>query len=193
MVWAAFAVVTTATLHAQPTIDHSGLDCMRPGEFVVVLSGIDPEDDVQTAKVYFGSSLYRDFYYVEMTYQDGGYVGILPQSAAETPQVIYYVEALDSAFNTARSREYDADVRGRCRQEPASAYFPGADPGINVGATASGASSIPPGFTAAGIAGTITAAGLASGVGGGIGAGTAVAVGAAVAAGAGGGVDDGRR
>lgn len=71
MVWAAFAVVTTATLHAQPTIDHSGLDCMRPGEFVVVLSGIDPEDDVQTAKVYFRSSLYRDFYYVEMTYQDG--------------------------------------------------------------------------------------------------------------------------
>ncbi len=95
---------------------------------------------------------------------------------------------MDSAFNTARSREYDADVRGRCRQEPASAYFPGANPSINVGATASGASSIPPWFTAAGIAGTITAAGLASGAGGGIGAGTAVAVGAAVAAGAGAGV-----
>ena len=48
----------------------------------------------------------------------------------------------------------------------------------------SGGSSIPPGFTAAGIAGTITAAGVMSGIGGGIGAGTAVAVGAAVAAGA---------
>ena len=158
---------------------------MRPGAFVVVLSGIDPEDDVQTAKVYFRSSLYRDFYYVEMTHQDGRYVGILPQPSDETPQVIYYIEALDSAFNTARSREYDADVRGRCRQEPATAYFPGGDPGITVGATVLGGSSIPPGFTAAGIAGTITAAGLASGAGGGIGAGTAVAVGAAAVAGAG--------
>ena len=88
-------------------------------------------------------------------------------------------------FNTARSQEYNADVRGRCRQESAAAYFPGGDPAITVGATGSGASSIPPGFTAAGIVGTITVAGLASGVGGGIGAGTAVAVGAAVAAGAG--------
>ncbi len=184
-VWTAFAFVTTATLHAQPRIDHSGLNCMRPGELVVVLSEIDPEGDIRTAKVYFRSSLYRDFYYVEMTYQDGRYVGILPQPSAETPRVIYYVEALDSAFNTARSREYDADVRGRCRQEPAAAYFPGGDPGITVGATAVGASSMPPGFMAVGIAGTITAAGLVSGVGGGIGAGTAVAVGAALAASAG--------
>ena len=78
VVWAAVTVVTATTLDAQPTIDHSGLNCVRPGEFVVVLSGIDPEDDVQTAKVYFRSSLYRDFYYVEMTHQDGRFVGILP-------------------------------------------------------------------------------------------------------------------
>lgn len=185
VVWTAVAVFTEATLHAQPIIEHSELDCMRQGEFVVVLSGIDPEDDVQTAKVYFRSSLYRDFYYVEMTYRDGQYVGILPQPSPETRQVIYYLEALDSAFSTARSREYDADVRGGCRQEPAAAYFPGGDPGITVGATVSGGSSIPPGFTVAGIIGTITAAGTVSGVGGGIGAATAVAVGSAVAAGAG--------
>ena len=188
VVWAVFAVVATATVHAQPTIDHSGLNCMRPGEFVVVLSGIDPGDDVQTAKVYFRSSLYRDFYYVEMTHQDDRYVGILPQPSAETLQIIYYVEALDSAFNIARSQEYDADVRGRCRQEPAAPYFPDGAPGITVGAMEAGASSIPPGFAAAGIVGTITAAGITSGVGGGIGAGTVVAVGAAVAAGAGAGV-----
>jgi hypothetical protein len=140
---------------------------MRPGEFVVVLSGIDPEDDVQTAKVYFRSSLYRDFYYVEMAYQEGRYVGILPQPSDETPKVIYYVEALDSAFNTARSREYDAEVRGRCRQESAAAYFPGGDAGITVGAIVSGGAPIPPGFTAAGIVGTVAATGLVSGVGGG--------------------------
>ena len=160
---------------------------MRPGEFVVVLSGIDPEDDVQTAKVYFRSSLYRDFYYVEMAYQEGRYVGILPQPSDETLKVIYYVEALDSSFNTARSPEYDAEVRGRCRQESAAAFFPGGDAGITVGATVSGGASIPPGFTAAGIVGTVSATGLVSGVGGGIGAGTAVAVGVAAAAAAGAG------
>lgn len=186
--WAVFAflVCRGAALEAQPTIDHSGLDCMRPGRFVVVLSGIDPEHDIQTAKVYFRSRLYRDFYYVEMTYRDGEFVGILPQPSEDTPAVVYYLEALDSAYNTTRSPEYEAEVEDRCRQEPAAAYFPGGDPGITVGATATGASSIPPGFAAFGIIRTITAAGVVSG--GGIGAGAAVAVGAAAAAGAGVGV-----
>lgn len=161
---------------------------MRPGRFVVVLSGIDPEDDIQTAKVYFRSRLYREFYYVEMTYRDGEFVAILPQPTDETPAVVYYLEALDSAYNTARTPEYEAEVQSRCRQEPAAAYFPGGDPGITVGATSAGASAFPPGFAAAGIVGTITAAGAAAGAGGGIGAGTAVAVGAAAAAGAGAGV-----
>ncbi len=185
--WLSLVVVPATNVAAQPTIVHSGLNCMRPGEFVVVLSGIDPGEDVETAKVYFRSSLYREFYYVEMTYQDGQYVGILPQPSEDTPKVIYYVEALDSAFNTARSREYEADIEGRCRQEPAAAYLPGGT-AITVGATLGGAPAIPPGFTAAGIVGTIAATGIASGVGSGIGAGTAVVVGAAAAAAGGAGL-----
>jgi hypothetical protein len=186
VLWAAFVVVPTTTLVAQPSIDHEGLSCMRPGEFVVVLSGIDP-DDVQTAKVYFRSRLFRDFYYVEMTYQDGQYVGILPQPSNETPQVVYYLEALDSAFNTARSPEYEADVEGGCRRDATAAYLPNGSVGITVGATVGGAAALPPGFTAAGIIGTIAATGIASGAGG-VGAGTAIAIGAAAAAAGGAGL-----
>ena len=170
---------------AQPTIEHPGIECIEPGKFAVVLSGIDPVDEVQTAKVYFRSSLYPDFYYVEMTRDADRFVGVLPQVAPETPEVVYYLEAIDTVFESARSREFLADVDD-CDDDPAAAYYTGSEPGIIVGATTAGSSALPPGFSAIGIVGTITAVGVSSGVGGGVGAGVAVAaaVGAAGVAGA---------
>jgi hypothetical protein len=169
-----------STAGAEPSIAHVGLECIEPGTFAAVLSGIDPEREIQTAKVYFRSSLYPDFYYVEMTFEGDRFVGVLPQASPETPQVIYYVEAVDSIFESARSPEFDPVVED-CDDDPAAAYLSGREPSIVVGATRAGASAIPPGFSAAGIVGTITAAGLSSGIGGGVGAGTAIAAGAAAA------------
>jgi hypothetical protein len=170
---------------AQPTIEHTAIECIEPGKFAVVLSGIDPVDEVQTAKVYFRSSLYPDFYYVEMTRDADRFVGVLPQVSPETPEVVYYLEAIDSVFESSRSREFLADVDD-CDDDPAAAYYTGSEPGIIVGATTAGSSALPPGFSAIGIVGTITAVGVSSGVGGGVGAGVAVAaaVGAAGVAGA---------
>jgi hypothetical protein len=176
--WAATAA------DAQPSIDHSGIECVAPGKFAVILSGIDPELEVQTAKVYFRSSLYPDFYYVEMTYENGRFQGILPSPSPETTRIVYYLEAIDGVFNGTRSIEWDPPV-DECDDDPGVAYFIGDPAGIVVGATTAGQSALPAGFSAVGIVGTIAATGAATGIGGGIGAGTAVAVGAAAAGAAG--------
>ena len=174
-------LLTSGAAGAQPTIEHAGLGCARPGEFVVVLSQIAPSGHIATARVFFRSSLYPDFYYVDMEEEGGQYVGILPQPSDQTPEVIYYVEVLDTGFQGATSPEYHAKVEERCLPDPAAvAYVPGGATAITVGATVAGAVAIPPGFAATGIVGTVAVVGS----GGGIGAGTAVAVGAAAAAGA---------
>jgi hypothetical protein len=180
-------VVVGSALEAEPRIEHAGLRCIAPGTFALVLSIIDPDEEVQTAKVYFRSVLYPDFYYVEMRREGDGdkFVGILPQVAPETPQILYYVEVVDQVFDSVRSAEFDPIV-GNCKKDPAAAFFTGAHPGIVVGATTAGAAAIPPGFSAAGIVGAITAAGAASGLGGGIS--TAVVVTAAAGAAGVGGV-----
>lgn len=178
------ALVWPTFLQAQPDIDHPGIECIAPGKYAVILSGIDPELEVVTAKVYFRSSLYPDFYYVEMTYEDGRFQGVLPKPAPETTEIIYYLEAVDTVFNGTRTIEWDPEVQD-CDDEPAAAYFTGDEAGIVVGATTSGQSALPPGFSAAGIIGTIASTGIASGIGGGVGAGTAVAVGATAAGAAG--------
>ena len=122
-------------LYAQPSIDHAALECIAPGQFAVVLSGIDPGEELQTAKVYFRSSLYPDFYYVEMAFTEGRYIGILPQVSPETPRVVYYLEAIASVFNSTRSHEFDPPVKDPCDDDPAAAYLLGDNPGIVVGAT----------------------------------------------------------
>ncbi len=179
------SLASATAANAQPRIEHAGIECIEPGRFAVVLSGIDPENDVQIAKVYFRSSLYPDFYYVEMTREGDRFMGILPQVSPVTPEVVYYLEAVDMVFESARSPEFLAAVED-CEDDPAGAYFTGSDPGIVVGATTAMSSALPPGFSAIGILGTITAAGVSSGVGGGVGAGlvVAAAAGAAGAAGA---------
>ena len=54
-------VACARALAAEPTIVHAGLECIAPGRFAVVLSGIDPESEVQAAKVYFRSALLSGF------------------------------------------------------------------------------------------------------------------------------------
>jgi hypothetical protein len=173
-------LTAAGALQAQPAIQHVALECIEPGTFAVVLSGIDPEREIQTAKVYFRSSLYPDFYYVEMRHEDDRFVAVLPQPSPDTPKVVYYVEAVDLLFNSSRSAEFDPIV-GKCKKRPDGAYIPGDDPKIIVGAVTAGSSALPPGFSAAGIIGTVSAAGISSGLGGGIGAGTAIASAAAAA------------
>ena len=177
-----------AMAQGEPVIGHQADDCWPEDQFPELAAAIQPGEEILKAKVYFRSDKYPDFYYVEMVIKSSteNFLAILPKPGPETERVIYYLEAIDSTFNGARTEEYDPEVEDPCKRRAPAAHT-GADPGIVVGATKAGATAIPPGFQAVGIAGFITAAGVSTGVGGGLGIGTAVAV-AGVAAAVGGAV-----
>jgi hypothetical protein len=184
---ALFLTAGGASLHAQgsPNILHEPVDCVGPGEYLIVDATIEPSSEIRGAKVYFRSDKYPKFYFVEMTPEGATFSAVLPKPSAETQHIIYYIEALDRGFNNTLSAELTTAVKDPCEERDPGAVFPGEDPGIVVGATESGASVFPPGFGTVGIVGTLSSAGLLSSVGGGPGVGTVVAIGGA-AAGAGG-------
>jgi hypothetical protein len=161
-----------AIAQTELAIRHEALECLSSDEFPLVDANIDPHPDVRTAKVYFRSDKYPDFYYVIMELppkrpEEDFFLGVLPKPSPETERIIYYVEAVSAAFNSERSEEHDPLVDEECDRDPAAAYWAGQDPGIIVGATTAGATALPPGFQAVGIVGTIASTGAASGVGGG--------------------------
>ena len=172
---------TTAAVTAQGSLvlTHSAVECIANDQHSILGANVQPGDQVQSCRVYFRAAQHPDFYYVEMDRVGAVCTGTMPMPSPETAQVIYYIEAVDLGFNPAQSGENIANVTdsGECRRrDPGAAYYTGEDPGIIVGATIAGASAIPLGFQAAGIAGFISAAGAVS---------TAAAVGAAAAAGIG--------
>jgi hypothetical protein len=195
-----FIVTPVGEVRAQgePVIQHSALECLPNDQHAICSAVITPSADIQTARVYFRSNKYPDFYYVEMTGNGDDFEAVLPIPSEETSEVVYYVEAVTRTYNMGRSAENGVQVTSasECRRrDEAALWWTGGEPGIIVGATVEGASALPPGFQAAGIAGFVSAVGAASSVGGGIGTGAVVgiAAGAAGAVGVGvavGGSDD---
>ncbi len=141
-------VAGTAAAQAGIVVDHAGVDCIAEDQHSMLSSVIQPEDQVQSARIYFRAAQHPDFYYVVMqqglitetgtvTQPNGEvFTGILPIPGPDTEQVIYYIEAVDPDFNMAQSQEHDPDVTDldNCkRRDPGAAYYTGQDPGSIVG------------------------------------------------------------
>ncbi len=186
----AAVLLGASPLGAQPSIEFQDVDCLPRGEFTRFLASIQPASTIRTAKIYFRSSLFPEFYFVVMNLDEAGsFEAVLPIPAAETSKVVYYFEAVDVSFQIARSEELEVAVSGdeSCQRGPGALLYPGANPAIVVGATQVGSAAIPAGFQAAGITGFLTTTGAITAAGGG-GIGIGVAVGAVAAAAAGVGV-----
>ena len=93
-----------------PSISHDPLDCIGVGKYPVVDAAISAGRDVQAAKVYFRSEQHPKFYWVEMVTHEGNFVSILPKPRPETARIIYYIEAVDVAFNNAVDDEHDPET-----------------------------------------------------------------------------------
>lgn len=161
------------------TIEHDELECLTRDRFPLVDAAIKPGEAVQTSRVYFRSDKYPDFYYVDMASENptiDDFRAILPKPSEETERILYYVESIDSNFDSLQTPEYDPEVLevDECDDEP-GAYFLGDDPDIIIGATQLGAAAIPPGFQAAGITGFVSSLGVLTTVSGAAAAGGGVA------------------
>ena len=151
-------------------IEHQELECLVRDMFPIVDADISPGDEVQTSRVYFRSDKYPDFYYVEMVAKNptiDDFRAVLPKPGAETERIYYYLEAIDSNFDSLQTPEFDPAVLDveDCDVDPAAMYN-GADPEIVIGATTGGAAAIPPGFQALGITGFVSSIGVLTTVGG---------------------------
>jgi hypothetical protein len=184
------ALIAPSALEAQPGIEHEEVGCLSRAQFTRFAVAIRPPEEIREARLYFRSHLYPEFYFVDLARAEpsGVFQGVLPLPSSDTTRVIYYIEAVDVAFQTSRSEDFDLPVSGdsSCRPGPGGAFFPGGDPGIVVGATRAGLPALPSGFQATGITGFISASGgLAVTGGGGIGAGVAIAAATGAAVGVG--------
>jgi hypothetical protein len=172
---------------AQPILEHEPLRCLPRGEFTEIFVTVQPSSSIRSVKMYFRSSFYPEFYFLEMSGNEAGaFSAVLPMPTEETTKVVYYFEAIDLSFQTSRSAETEVAVSGdaACDRGPGGVLFARGAPAILVGTLHAGASAIPAGFQAAGITGFLSAAGAAASTGG-IGIGVAVGAAAGAAAGVG--------
>jgi uncharacterized repeat protein (TIGR01451 family) len=167
--WSALAAGAQGDVDIQP----DPIDCWPIDEFLRVRSLFVPPENIQSAKFYFRSTAYPDYYFVELAMSAGQGSAFVPKADPATAEVAFYVEILTDEFNAFRTEEEVVPVEtgSECkRRNPAAVYFRGEDPGIAVGATRPGASPIPPGFQPDGISGFLeTTSGAVESTGGGSG------------------------
>ena len=158
-----------------PVISGAKKACLPNVPYPMLDAQIRPGQDVQVAKVYFRAAQSPYFYAVEMTGTADQFDAIIPAPGPETEQVVYYVEAVASSFESSRTAEYVADVvpNEDCKDRGGAALFSG-KPQIVVFSTVEGAPALPNGFLSTGIATTVSAGGVTAAVtagAGGLGAG----------------------
>lgn len=191
-VWLLGAAVLTPWLagaQSAPSVDVGpsvSLDpeirCWAHGEHSSVFAAIEPVAPI--TRIYFRCSLYPDYYFVDLDLVGDRYTAVLPQAESDCPSVYYYLEAVSGEYTSSRTRERVAEVSeaNECRRrDPLVALFTG-DPEIIIGAASALAPQMAPGFSAAGVAGFISAAGTTS-AGGGLGTAAIAGIGGAAAAG----------
>lgn len=132
-----------------PVISDAREPCISRQPYPILDAVIRPGADVRAAKLYFRAAQHPDLYAVEMQRLGDDFEAILPAPAPDTRQVVYYVEAVSSSFDSSRSAEYTSDVIDgeRCRDR-GGVIFEGSDPGISVLSTVPGSPTFPPGFVA---------------------------------------------
>lgn len=145
-----------------------------------------PPEDIQTAKFYFRSTAYSDYYYVELTLGQSRGRAIAPKAQPDTVEVTFYTELVTRSFSAFRTEERTVPVASgaECkRRDPETAFYSGQNPDIAVGATRLGTTPLPPGFQADGISRFLSATGITGEAGGGGVSGKAIGIIAAVGGG----------
>jgi Domain of unknown function DUF11 len=143
-------------------IEPDPIECWPTDEFLIVHSGFVPIEDVQSAKFYFRSIKYPDYYFVDLELSPGGGSAVVPKASPDTGEVAYYVELLTPGYAAFRTEEKTAPVSTstECkRRDPAALFFKGQNPNIVVNAVRPGAPPLPPGFQADGILGPAVSGG----------------------------------
>jgi hypothetical protein len=159
---------TTQTVVSEEgmTINHEEIGCLVEGEFPLFDATILPVDAVARARIYFKGAEGESFFFVEMTYDQGMFVGKLPRPRLEASPVEYYIQATNTSFGETQTPVASAIVVEKAEDCPeGKKVAPFGPPGeVAVFSAETGAAINAAGFAAGGIA--ITAGLIALLVGG---------------------------
>jgi hypothetical protein len=154
------------------------IECWPIDEFLLVHSLFVPPENVSSAKFYFRSTAFPDYYFVELALGPdpqaaigaGEGRAIVPKAHPDTREVTFYLELLTHSFDAVRTVDRTVPVASgsECkRRQPAAAFFTDRNPNIAVHATRPGVVPLPPGFQAEGITSFVNAAGISGEAGAG--------------------------
>ena len=138
-----------------PGIAHDPMACMQAQENALALADVTAQSQVQKSRVYFKAHQYPDWYYVDMKAPNRPrFLALLPQPLPDTQKVDYYIYALDTTMQTARTDQYEPPVSASCQTSkpgPGAGLDPAEANQIVIGGTKEGQPPIPPGFNKKGI------------------------------------------
>jgi hypothetical protein len=152
-------------------ITHEPVGCLVAGQFPLIEATIEPAASVARARVYFKSALGSAYYFVEMTLQDGKFVGKLPKPKLEASPITYYVQATTTEFGESQTQEIAAQVVADESECPEGLKVAPIGPAgaVTVFSATTAAVAVPVGFAAGGLAiagGTLALVGGLLGAGG---------------------------
>jgi hypothetical protein len=160
------------------TIDHEPVGCMVAGQFPLIETRIEPAASVARARVYFRANQAENWYYVEMTPGEAGFVGKLPRPKLEASPIEYYIQAATTEFGEGQTPQISAVVVNEpsdCPEDKKLAAI--GPPGeVTVFSAATGSAVAPAGFAAGGVALTVGTILLLVGGAAAVGIGAAVTV-----------------
>ena len=159
-------------------IRHDPIGCFVAGQFPLLEAQIEPAGSVARARAYFKAVGSDNWYYVEMTPAEAGFVGKLPRPKLEASPITYYLQAATTDFGESRTPEIDAIVVAEAKDCPDDKKVAGIGPPgeVTVFSAATGAAIAPVGFAAGGLALTAGTLALLLGGAAAVGIGTAVVV-----------------
>jgi hypothetical protein len=153
------------------------VQCFVAGEFPLLDASIAPTEMVARARVYFKAAVGEQYYYVEMSQEEGQFFGKLPRPRVDASPITYYLQSTTTEFEESQTREVEAIVvedPSECGDLKIAVFGPPG--GVTVFAATTGVSILAPtGFaiaagaglaigTVAVIAGGAAAAGIVGGV-----------------------------
>lgn len=171
------APVFAETTGSGADIRFEPVTCFVAGEFPLLDANIAPMSSVARARVYFKAAIGEQFYYVEMTQEEGDFFGKLPKPQVAASPITYYLQSTTTDFEESQTGEIDAivvDEESECGDLKIAAFGPAgavtvfsATTGVSILAPAGFAVAAGAGLaigTVAVIAGGAAAAGVVGGV-----------------------------
>jgi hypothetical protein len=131
-------------------ITHDAIACFVAGQYPLVDARIEPATAIVRSRVFFKAAGTTDWYYVEMSPAENGFVGKLPRPTLGAEGITYYIYAVGEG-GEARTPEHTGRVvekEGDCDGRVAAIGPPGE---VTVFSAATGSVVKPLGFAASGL------------------------------------------